>query len=426
MKAMDATGETPLERGALPVGEPDLRWSARATSITAIERELARIWAVPRLVTTVAGVEERHVAARTSVMNLVVIARRPETGERCATTVSALTGRHPSRTLIISSRDPDGPNWLDARIDAHCVMPREDAPEICAEMIHLSAGGATGRHLEAIVAPLLVHDLPVTIWWPSEPSFGSPQATDLLAMADRLIVDGSSWGGTGLRRLREMAGLLGASGVGAPPEPGAGGPTLAITDFALSRQSRWREAIASVFDAPEILPYLRYVRRIEVTYASPDGSGRVDLTNVVKPVYHVAWFGSRLGLTVRSPLVLGRSASAAVSEGARDLGATLAGPHGAVAVTIRPVHSTVPSGTTLSVELGADRRGSTFDAVVTAEAETVNVACRRDGADMPPWSFLAPRRADVDLLAEAIEAGGRDTVASGAIRFAAALSGDVT
>jgi len=145
MKAMDATGETPLERGALPVGEPDLRWSARATSITAIERELARIWAVPRLVTTVAGVEERHVAARTSVMNLVVIARRPETGERCATTVSALTGRHPSRTLIISSRDPDGPNWLDARIDAWTARRDPDRRACRRGALVAGFGRAGGR-----------------------------------------------------------------------------------------------------------------------------------------------------------------------------------------------------------------------------------------------------------------------------------------
>ena len=30
------------------------------------------------------------------------------------------------------SADPDGPAWLDGRVEAHCVLPREDAPEICA------------------------------------------------------------------------------------------------------------------------------------------------------------------------------------------------------------------------------------------------------------------------------------------------------
>ena len=37
---------------------------------------------------------------------------------------------------------------------------------------------------------------------------------------------------------------------------------LAVSDFALIRQSRWREAIASIFDDPDFLPFLRSLRRI--------------------------------------------------------------------------------------------------------------------------------------------------------------------
>ena len=141
-------------------------------------------------------------------MNLVVIARRPELAEHCAATIQALTGQHPSRTIVIGSADPDGPSWLDARVEAHCVLPREDAPETCAEMIHLTAGGEAGQHLAAIATPLIVHDLPVTVWWPGEPPFRTRPAQDLFALADRLVVDGSTWSGDGLERLREMAELL--------------------------------------------------------------------------------------------------------------------------------------------------------------------------------------------------------------------------
>jgi len=401
--------------GAGDPGETVVRWTARATTIPEIERELARIWAASRVV-TVDGVEERRVAARTSVMNLVVVATQPEIAERAAATISRLTGRHPSRVLIISSRDPDGPSWLDARIEAHCVLPRADAPETCAEMIHLFAGGATGRHLEAIVAPLVVHDLPVTLWWPGEPPFGSEQAADLFAIADRLIVDGSSWSGDGLARLRQMADLL--------ERPG-----LAITDFALARQSRWREAIASIFDLPTILPYLRYVRRIAVAYAGRDELGRPGTANIIRPVYHVAWFASRLGMRVRRPLAPpagGTSLPEAAGRGGADgrgFDATLGGPRGEVEVTLRPVPSRLPSGSTVRIELTAERRGSELRADVTAEAETVNIRVRLDGAHLLTRSFLAPRRTEVDLLAEAIETGASDPVARDAIRFAALLAG---
>src|SRR5512134_3442809 len=171
-------------------------------------------------------------------MNLVVVARRPETAERCAATVQALTGRHPSRTIVIIPADPDGPSWLDAQITAHCVLPRDDAPEVCAETIYLTAGGESGRHLEAIVAPLLIHDLPVALWWPGDTPFARPAATGLIGMADRLIVDGSSWSDNGLARLRRMAELTTDR-------------RLAIFDIALVRQARWREAIASIFDVPD-------------------------------------------------------------------------------------------------------------------------------------------------------------------------------
>jgi glucose-6-phosphate dehydrogenase assembly protein OpcA len=412
-----------LAETELKIGEPVLRWSARAHTIAEIEQELARIWSTPDLTSQVDGEAGRHVAARTSVMNLVVVARRPELAERCAATIQSLTGRHPSRTIVIQSADPDGPSWLDARIDAHCILPREDAPETCAETIHLTCGGEAGRHLSAIATPLIIHDLPVTVWWPGEPPFATQAARELLAGADRLVVDGSTWSGDGLARLRAMAALLGES-------------RLAISDFALVRQSRWREAIASTFDDPDFLPYLRSIRRIAVTYGTHDEACTPGSTNLVKPIYHVGWLASRLGLSVAKPLSLApaRKVGAATSHPKRSAGsrpvtgrglvATLSDGRADVAVVIRPVVSPMPPGTTLRVELLAERRGSELRVDVTAEAETVHVRVWQDGVEALDRSFRAPRRTDVDLLAEAIETGRRDPVAIGALRSAAALSGD--
>ncbi len=416
-------------------GQPMLRWTSRASTIDGIERELAKIWAVPNLTTTVGGEDARHVAARTSVMNLVVVARRPELGEHCAAIISELTGRHPSRTLICSPTDPDGPGWLDARITAHCMLPGEDSAETCAETIYVSAGGDTGRHIAAIVEPLLVHDLPVTVWWPGEPPFGTAQANDLLEDADRLVIDGSSWGGDGFGSVRQLARLT-------------EGTQLAVFDFALVRQSRWREAIASTFDLPDFLPYLRSIRRIAVTYGTHDELGRPGTTNMVKPLYHVAWIGSRLGMTVSRPLApiagpagagdqgsarRSRAAHAAQTTHApgkhagvkpvagRGYAATLRHGSADVAVVMRPVLSGMPSGTTLRVELLAERRGSELRVDVTAEAETVAVHAWQDGVELLDRRFNAPRRTEIDLLAEAIEAPHRDIVSEGAIRMAAGI-----
>ncbi len=402
-------------------GEPILRWRSRAHSIEEVEGELARIWAetnleVDRNHDEVNDVADRHVAARTSVMNLVVIARRPEVGERCAAIIQKLTGRHPSRTTIVQPADPDGPSWLDALVVAHCVMPRADAPETCAETIHLTCGGESGRHLDAVVAPLLIHDLPVTIWWPDEPPFGSAQAEGMLAMADRLVVDGSHWTGTGLQRLSQMADLSARR-------------PIAISDFALVRQSRWREAIAAIFDIPDFLPYLRHIRRIAVTYGIREEQG-ADSANVVKPLYHVAWLASRLGMQVVRPLT--PAGSSGPKRGGGRPG-TLPNPVGGlaaqlrldrtdVAVVIRPVLSEMPPGTTLRVELLAEYRGSELRADVTAEQEAVHVRVWQDGVHALERGFNAPRRTEIDLLAEAIEAGGRDPVSAETLAVAAELA----
>ena len=407
-------------------GEPTMRWQSHARTIDDIEKELVRIWAQPNLMAPGDGGRPgRHIAARTSVMNLVVIARQWEMGERTAEIISRLTGRHPSRTLIVLSADPDGPPWLEARIQAHCVLPRADAPETCSEQIFLTAGGETGRHLTALVAPLLIHDLPVTVWWPGEPPLGSDPADDLLEATDRLVVDGSAWSGDGLARLVQLAQLYDRF------------DRLSIRDFALVRQSRWREAIATVFDLPEFLPYLPFLRRISVAYAA-DGSGEPGSVNVVKPLYHVAWLASRLGLRVASPLapveLKGRTGAPIRPRPGekppmhRGLAARLGGrtAGGDVSVVIRPIASTMPPGTTLRVELLAERRGSELRADVTAEAENVHVHAWLDGVQAMDRTFKAPRRTDVDLLGEAIETGGRDPVAVGSIRMAATLAGATT
>lgn len=381
-------------------GQPVLRWNTRAHSVAGVEAELARIWSSVSLTTPGDGGEpERRVAPRSSVMNLVVIAGRSEIGERIAAIVEGLTGRHPSRTLVVSQADPDGPSWLDAQVQAHCMLPRDGAAETCAELVYLTVGGPSGQHVAGCVSPLLIHDLPVTIWWPGEPRLDSPQTTELLEMADRVLVDGSAWSGDGLARLVAMSRL--------PREFG-----VAVADFALLRQGRWREAIASSFDRPALLPFLGGIRSITVTYAARDGSP--GLSNVVKPLYHVAWLASRLRMIATEPLT-------AVERDWGGYVAALRAGRRRISVALQPEDSTAPKGTTLAVRLEAERRRERLVVDVTAHADGVMVRANVDGRDLAERSFLAPRRRESDLLAETIEGSADDKISAAALELAAAI-----
>ncbi len=381
------------------VGEP-LAWSARATSVAGIDEALVRFWssAPP---TAIGADGEMHVVARTSVLNLVAVAGSPEVAVRVLAAVEALTGRHPSRTIVVESRDADGPRRIDAEVTARCMLPRGAGAVVCTETIRLVAGGDAGRHLASIIPPLLVHDLPVTLWWPGDVPFGRPDFEALTAAAigtDRFVVDGSSWHGDGLAGIRGLARAQAET-------------RIAMTDFALMRQARWREAIASAFDAPEIRPFLGSCREMRVEYAASttDPAG----TNVVRPLYHAAWLGSRLGWSVEEPL-------STASDGSRS--AVLRRPRGHVALELVPVGPDLPRGATSRIVLEARRRHQRLRVVVTARAEAVLVRAVLDGRTVSERAYHAARSTDVDLLAAAVESGGRDALAAAAIRLAGEIA----
>ncbi len=342
-----------------------------------------------------------HVAARTSVLNLVVMAGDADTADACALTIAATAGRHASRSLVLTEVDPEGPSGLDARIEALALTTSAGKAETGAEMIYVTAHGETGSHLASIIVPLLVHDLPVALWWPADPPFETHRAERLLPLADRLIVDGSAWSGCGLGMLGQLAAV-------------AEQRNLVVMDWALLRQSRWREALASVYDLPDLRPHLGAVRRIEVEYAAtkagdPDGD-----TNVVRPLYHVAWLASRLGMTVVSPL-------RRLDTGTRTAMLRQSGHE--VEVVLMPAVSKLPDGSTVRVEITSRLRGAELIGTVAASDRSVDVVILDNGRERVRRSYAAPRLKDADLLGRAVEEGAADPVSVHALSTAGRLLG---
>jgi len=376
---------------------PNLRPPEVLHSVPEIERALAHIWADA---TTHRGDGEHHVAARSSVLNLVVVAGRRETAERCAATIEATAGRHPSRSLILSALDDESRPGLDATIRTVAVATAAGGtPQTGAETIYVTVHGQTSHHLASIIVPLLVHDLPVALWWPRDPQFNSHRADRLLPIADRLIVDGSSWSGDGLDRLGAMALVT-------------QGRRLVVADFALLRQARWREALASVYDLPDLRPHLRAIRSITVEFAAPEGGDPTGLTNVVRPVYHVAWLASRLGMSVVEPM-------RRLPDGRR-VAALHQGNH-VVAAEWRPVCSDLGEGSTVRVEIASRLSGAELVGEVTAGDRTVEVAIDDKGRERVRRTYLAPRLGEVDLLERALEDSASDSVAAEALAMAGNL-----
>lgn len=250
----------------------DTFWGARATSIDALEHELARLRRV-----AVADAKERgQTLARASVLNLVVYADRETHARRAARTVADLALRHPSRAIVLlADRDRDG---VLASVQLHCHVPQVDgAQPVLYEQILARVRGDFDERVASVVIPLLVPDLPVFLWWTGTPPSDARHLDDLVRLADRLIVDSADFARAD-RTLPEVARLSRLH--------------VGITDLNWARLTHWRELVAQFFDVPIWRPFLDRITGIRVGFAV-DMDGR-DI-HPSQALLLLGWLASRLG-----------------------------------------------------------------------------------------------------------------------------------
>jgi glucose-6-phosphate dehydrogenase assembly protein OpcA len=331
-------------------------------------------------------------------MNLVVVAPGAERAVGAASALSSLP-RNPSRTLFIVPRDPEGPPTFRARLEIFCaVTPRGDGTSACTELLWIDASGEAGRHLSSMVPQLSLHDLPTLLWWDHTIDPSSQDLKELLRGVDRALFNGSDQRGVGINVVSDLVKVAASTGT-------------ALSDFSLIRQARWRDAVASAFDEPEIAPYLHSLTEIRATYAA--GSNSNAPVNIVKPTYHLAWLTSRLGASVVTPLN-NRSGS---------WGGLISDAGQRIALTLEPVVDAGHSGTTLALHLKGERRGSTLELTVRADGATTQVQAAINGTLVKERAFRAKRATDAELLSNALELGEVDPLSPSILRTFVQLVG---
>ncbi len=181
--------------------------------------------------------------------------------DRILGTLLSLDTRHPSRAIVLEA-DPDSDgDPIDARIATHCRDGENGTARICFEQLALTVRGEAARHLDGIVAPLVIHDLPIEVWWPGDPPFDDPVFRQLVDLGDRLVINTSDFTdlADGLKRLAAIRRRLG------------------VGDITWERLAPWHELTAQFFDAPRFRRYLPNLSRLVIKYAVPeDGSEPAD------------------------------------------------------------------------------------------------------------------------------------------------------
>ena len=404
------------------------RWSVRTDSIRATTDMLSSLWghvAQEASSDALGGAQghelahgdprlARHMGAsshdeglrlrtRTSVLTLVVVAPRPELVDRAMATVATLASRHPSRAVVLSPTDPDGPASFDAHIYASCQLPEKGSSEVCTEEILIKVGGELAQHLSSTVAPLLIHDLPVVLWWPDDVPFGRPDFAELADEVDRLFVDSGQFRRHGLTRLKGMADAV------------YGG--LVVHDVSWMRLMLWRELLASCFDHPLLIRELKHLRSIRVDVARPGGDVRLS-----RAVLYVGWLMSRLRLQVVEPLHESDDETwvAVVRSGKRRIG-----------VEIRPVEvefsgAVRAAGSVVRAELEAHRSDADTHVNVTRQADHLLATAVWNGASVVRRARALETFDESPYLADSLDRTGHDRLFAQALEKAVALVGDGT
>lgn len=413
-------------------------WGEPLGGVVAVERELARRrrlalfdaegsperggFAAKSARRSAHAREQAHSVARAAVLNLIVVATRDVHAQRAARISAELATRHPSRAIVIlSDRDPSAaapsitlhcsaqPSDGDrlAPFDAEASGSRDGSPAKSAgrrltyEQILVRARGPVEERIASAVIPLVLPDLPVFLWWTETPPIGSRRFEELLALADRLLVDSADFP----RPAETLAALWRAC----VRSEGQG-----VTDFNWTRLTPWRELVTQFFDVPAWRPFLAGVRGVRASFGV-DADGR-DI-HPSQALLFIGWLASRLGWQTAEKMAPSE-AGGLLFEMRRVDGAS-------IWTRVRPrfergIAEGDLSGVRIQAEL--DGRAADFHIRKTPDARHATTTVIIDGATVLERVVLLPPSNVAQLLGEELTIMAADAVYEDALAALEALA----
>ena len=278
----------------------------RGIDAARLERELNAMWSE---MSAPGGDGGSAGVVRACVLNLVVYAEGPEERAEVDDLLSEVVERHPCRAIVLSAERGAGEARLDAFVSTRCQLSSRGSKRICGEQITIEAAGSAVDTASSAVAPLLVPDVPVFLWWKDIPHYDDRLFTRLAGMADRVVIDSASFDRPH-EDLRQLAGLL-------------EGGRVRLSDLNWGRLTSWRELVAGFWDVADYRDPLARIESVVIEYDPPDRS-REQLAP--KALLALGWLVSCLGWEVSDEGATfdGRRAQFILKDGGRRIDAVLA------------------------------------------------------------------------------------------------------
>jgi glucose-6-phosphate dehydrogenase assembly protein OpcA len=243
--------------------------------VAAIEKELQKLWADMG-----AGKSgEREAVTRACVHNLIVYAPGENSDAEVNAIIGEVTVQNPGRVVILLPDPSKKEKKANAFVSAQCYRTAGTRQQVCCEQIIVRADGEAVLELPSLLAPLVIPDLPVFVWWRTPVGKGIV-FDELLEFADRAIIDTAIDDQS--QNIQDVTQMLLQNK-----------HLCAFSDLNWARLTIWRELIAKLFDAPDARHQLNEIIRLEVFSGRPFS---------LQPLFLVSWLGSRLNWKIDSTI----------------------------------------------------------------------------------------------------------------------------
>ncbi len=221
-----------MSTGVITVGT----WREPSTTMGAVLSALVRLRQA-----------DRRGAVRTSFLTLLAVGGEQIEVDDTFDTVHRLGSLQPTRVVVVRVTGRDH-HRLDARVRVHL----QERGERCLGIddVALEVAGPVTDHLDSLVEPLTLPDLPVVMWCRERLP---PARSRLIDLADHLVVDTARAGGSArlvaLDRLRAR---------------------VPVSDFAWLRLLPLRRRLAETMGRHELRPLLDEVQTVSVAGPDPE------------------------------------------------------------------------------------------------------------------------------------------------------------
>lgn len=192
---------------------------------------------------------------RACTMTFIVAMEETEDSQEVGQIVAELMHENPSRAVLLRvGRDEALPDSFSARVLAQCWLPFGQRQQICCEQIEITSPRPLLSDVPKLMLSLTVPDLPVVLYVRSPSLVTERQFQDLFSVAHKIVIDSEKFDDP----------EIGYSFLGNAYRFGRN-----ITDLAWTRLTRLRQLVAQLCENELCNKYIREVKTIKVSYASP-------------------------------------------------------------------------------------------------------------------------------------------------------------